>query len=518
MSRTRLGFAELRISDEVILSGFLEMRQFKDSNAMSDDAELLQRFVTTNDESAFAVIVEQYKGLVYGSALRQTNNTGLAEEITQAVFIVLARKAFRLKSGTILSGWLFRTTRFIACDALKAEHRRLKREQASVAMNPEPNESATSQDQDLWREIAPVLDEALAHLGEKDRNALLLRFFEQKNLADVGRSLGIGEDGARKRVERALDKLRGLLGQGGVAVPAVVLGGVLVANAVPSVPASFAVGTTLTGTAATAPLVKGALAFMAWSKTKIALTALVTLLALNTGILVTVLLIQHHGFARTSNSSEFTPLFNGADFTGWKYNPQVWSVVDGAIVGRVAPELGMQNHCLIWDGEVDDFELHLKIRTLGNANSGVAFRAPEVRFGNLPGYQAELEGPRAGLFIIAGPGRERRLSRAGWRTAAREENGQDILDEMEQLSDGAQVAQVRRALEAGEWCDVSVIAHGPHVVITLNGVTITDTRDEHPTKFASRGLFGLEYTHNPGREDSVEFKDIQFKRLTPTNP
>jgi len=493
---------------------------------MIDDAQLLHTYVETGDEAAFATLVERHKGLVYGSALRQTNNPALAEEITQAVFIVLARKASTLKSGTILSGWLFRATRFIACDALKAEHRRVQREQASFAMNSPAQNSANGANENIWQEISPVLDEALTRLGDKDRNALLLRFFEQKNLTEVGQSLGVGEDGARKRVERALDKLRGLLGQRGVVIPSAVLATVLVANAVPSVPATLTIGAAATGTAATASLVTGALGFMALSKTKIALAVVATLLVVNTGVLITVLVIQKHrarsnsALAITStpatNPSDFISLFNGTDLTGWKYNTNAWSVVNGIIVGRVAPELGMQNHCLIWDGgEVDDFELHLKFRAVANANSGVAFRAPQIRYGNLPGYQAELEMPRTGLFIIAGPGRERKLARAGWHTVAREENGTDILEQFEQLADAAQIAEARRPVGNGQWCDLTLIAQGPQVAIVLNGVTITETRDEHPTKFVPRGLMGLEYTHNPGREDSVEFKDIRFKRLTP---
>ena len=269
-------------------------------------------------------------------------------------------------------------------------------------------------------------------------------------------------------------------------------------------------------------MVKGALGFMALSKTKIILATVATVLVLNTGVLVTLLAIQNHrtrsnsGLSTPSNDAgDFISLFNGTDLTGWKYNSNAWSVVNGTILGRVAPELGMQSHCLIWsNGLVDDFELHLKFRTTANANSGVSMRALETKYGRLSGYQAEIEGPRTGLFFIGGPGRERTLSHTRWRTVAREENGQDILEQFEPpFSSPAQIAEARRAVLSGEWCDYTVIAQGPHVVIVLNGITMTDTRDEHPTKFVPRGMLGLEYTHNPGREDSVEFKDIQFKRL-----
>ena len=263
---------------------------------------------------------------------------------------------------------------------------------------------------------------------------------------------------------------------------------------------------------------------MALSKKKIALATLVTLLVFNTGVIVTLLAIQWHRtrqrpdpLVSSTDDNGFISLFNGNDLTGWRYNTSAWSVVDGAILGRVAPELDGQRHYLIWsNGLVDDFELHLKFRTMGTANSGLAMRAQENKPGRLYGYQAEIEGSRSGLFFISGPGNERTLSHTRWRTVAREENGQDILEQFEPpFSSPAQIAEARRAVLSGEWCDYTVTARGPHVVIVLNGVTMTDTRDEHPTKFVPSGFLGLDYSHVTGREDSVEFKDILFKRLTP---
>jgi RNA polymerase sigma factor (sigma-70 family) len=478
-----------------------------------DDADLLRAYVERGAESVFAAIVERHKGLVYASALRQTRDAGLAEEITQVVFIILARKAATLKPGVILSGWLFRATRFAASDALRRERSRTIREHEAVLMkssdiDPHSDEAVA------WQEIAPVLDESLSRLAEPDRHALLLRFFEQKKLADVGRALGLSEEAARKRVQRALEKLRGLLGQRGVVVPSALLATVLLVNAAPAAPITLMAGATSTAVAAT-PLLKGTLALMAWSKTKIALVTIISLLLVNTGALMTFLIVQH---GRQQRSDGFTALFNGHDLTGWKYNTQVWSVVNGTIVGRISPETGMQNHSLLWaGGDVDDFELRLKFRTTANANSGISFRATGLKYGNLLGYQAEIEGARTGLFVIGGPGRERKLARAGWRTIAREENGQDILEQAEELADKTQVAEARSAVERGEWCDYVVIAQGSRIIIQLNGVTITDTQDEHPSKFVPSGPMGLEYTHNPGREDAVEFKDIRFKRLKANN-
>src|ERR1051325_6838883 len=121
---------------------------------MNDDLELLRQYAASGSESAFAAIVDRYKGLVYASALRQTRSPDLAEEITQAAFILLARKASSLPRGTILSGWLFRTTCFAARDALKLQRRRQRREYEVTLMNSDPPHSP-HEEEAVWHEIAP---------------------------------------------------------------------------------------------------------------------------------------------------------------------------------------------------------------------------------------------------------------------------------------------------------------------------------------------------------------------------
>jgi len=514
---------------------------------MKDDLDLLQAYLRDGSEPAFTEVVGRHKGMVYASALRQTGSPSLAEDITQAVFIVLARKAPCLKPGTILSGWLFRATRFAAADALKGERRRARREQQAAAMNPGDSAPLDSDPAAAWQEIAPVLDESLADLKEGERQALLLRFFERKTLADVGRTLGLSEEAARKRVDRALEKLKTLLGRRGVVVPALVLSAVLAANAAPAAPLALTVSTAVT-TTGISQLVKATIGFMAWSKAKItALTIGALLLAGGGSVLTVSVLLRAHVRQQSAspapadqiraaqpvaapeipeqmvmglpeepaeNPDGSIPLFNGHDLSGWSYNPNVWYVTNGVVTGRVAPEAGRTLHYLAWaGGEVDNFELRLSFRIGGNANSGVPLRARWAQRRWLPGYQAEIEGPRTGLLVIAGAGRERQLCRAGWRTIAREDNGQDVLDAVEPLSDASGIPEARKAVEQGQWCELTIIAEGTRFIIRLNGVPVVDTRDEHPAKFVPQGRLGLEYMHRQGVADFVEFRNLLFKRL-----
>jgi len=285
---------------------------------------------------------------------------------------------------------------------------------------------------------------------------------------------------------------------------------------------------------------------MAWSKTKIAVIALVATLLINSAVLVVVLVLRAQwsqpravpmaapvqtntfsesdlvltSFTETAPDADgFVSLFNGRDLNGWNFNPQVWSVANGVIVARAPSDSRQTVHYLAWaGGEVDDFELRLKVRTTANDNSGVPLRARWSDQRWMPGYQAEIHGQRSGLLVIAGAGNERQLSRAGWISTARDQNGKNLLESTEALPGAGGIAAAHAAVERGDWCDFAVIAQGRRFIITLNSVTITDSRDEHPTKFVSRGMLGLEYSHKNGVEDAVEFKDIRFKRLTTATP
>jgi RNA polymerase sigma factor (sigma-70 family) len=204
-----------------------------------NDRELLQRYAAERCEAAFTELVSRYLDLVYSAALRQVGgDAGLAQDVTQSVFIDLARKATPLSRVTVLSGWLYTSARYAAGKIVRGEQRRRVREQEATLMQELSSESAPAP---AWDQLRPVLDSVMHELNERDRNAVLLRYFESRPLAEVGDKLGLSEDAARKRVGRALDKLRELLAQRGVTSTSTALVTILSSQAVTAAPAGLAV-------------------------------------------------------------------------------------------------------------------------------------------------------------------------------------------------------------------------------------------------------------------------------------
>jgi RNA polymerase sigma factor (sigma-70 family) len=239
------------------------------------DSELLTSYVVDGSEAAVGQLVRRHIGLVYSAALRQLGgDSGAAEDVSQLVFTDLARKAAELRRHGSLAGWLHTSTRFLAAKVRRSDERRLLRETTALAMNPTDDDSAA------WDEIRPVLDTALHELPDNDREAVLLRFFEKLSLGEVGSRLGVGEDAARKRVDRALDKLRGLLVARGVtSASAVVIASLLIDRASAAMPAQLTGQVTVTALkAATAATTGGALAwFLGWPA-KLALAVVIAML------------------------------------------------------------------------------------------------------------------------------------------------------------------------------------------------------------------------------------------------
>lgn len=183
--------------------------------AMSSDHELVSAYVREHSENAFRALVARHVDLVHATAMRQVGDSGLAEEITQNVFVILARKAPRLGGVETLAGWLHRTTVLEARARVRAELRRRRREDVAAEISRLERHGDSPLDP-----LLPLLDEALLHLRESERLALVLRFMEERSLREVGQVLGVAEDAARKRVSRALEQVTEFFRRRGLAVVA----------------------------------------------------------------------------------------------------------------------------------------------------------------------------------------------------------------------------------------------------------------------------------------------------------
>jgi RNA polymerase sigma factor (sigma-70 family) len=249
---------------------------------MNDDMELVREYAARQSEQAFETLVSRNVSLVHSAALRQLRDPHLAEEITQTVFIILARKAGSLKPKTILPGWLYRTTRYVSAAALKIQRRRERREQ-EAHMQAVIQEAQTDP---AWEQFSPLLDEAMADLRDRDRDAIVLRYFQNRSLRDVGAALGVDEYAAQKRVARALEKLRVFFVKRGVGSTAETIAGTISANSVQAAPvalaktiSAIAVTKGVAASTSTLTIIKGALKIMAWTKMKTAAVAVAAVIA-----------------------------------------------------------------------------------------------------------------------------------------------------------------------------------------------------------------------------------------------
>jgi RNA polymerase sigma factor (sigma-70 family) len=259
--------------------------------ASRSDLELLAEFARAGAQSAFAELVHRHVDLVYTAARRQVRDPHLAEDVTQTVFLALAQKAGSIKSNVVLEGWLLSATRYAAQDALRRGGRRQRHEtvaaqQRSQQVNQGQAPSSDAERQEMLDRLDALLDVAMSGLSAASRDAVVLRFFENKSFSDVGRELGIGEQAAKQRVSRGLRQLRKILVKSGLDVPLEGLGAMLGATGILPAPPGLAhsiiaASAKVAIAAGSASVTKGALTVMAWTKAKVAATAAVGLLLLS---------------------------------------------------------------------------------------------------------------------------------------------------------------------------------------------------------------------------------------------
>ena len=199
------------------------------------DQQLLHEYLESGSEAAFSEFVRRHVDFVYSVALRLVRDAHLAGDVSQGVFLAVARNASELSTRTVLAGWLHRTTQNLSANAIRSDVRRRTREQQAAAMN----DLLAGEPDALWESIAPHLDAALSELNDSDREAVLQRYFQRKSSREMSLSLGVSTEAAQKRVNRAVDRLRELFARRGIAIGANGLILLVTANAMQAAPSGL---------------------------------------------------------------------------------------------------------------------------------------------------------------------------------------------------------------------------------------------------------------------------------------
>jgi type 1 glutamine amidotransferase len=204
----------------------------------------------------------------------------------------------------------------------------------------------------------------------------------------------------------------------------------------------------------------------------------------------------------------FRSLFNGKDLSGWRGNPDIWSVQDGVITGRTTPDCRIcENNFLIWTGgEPRDFELHFKFR-LENGNSGVYFRSLErtgMEKEPLIGCQADFSADGRWTGVIMEYTRREILAERGQKAVVSEDGNPRVVGSV------GNPDELLKAVQPGQWNQYIVTAQAGHIVLRINGVTMCELDDNDPKRIV-QGKLALQVHEGPPMQ--VQFKDIFLREL-----
>ena len=271
---------------------------------MKPDSDLLLEYCRQRSQSPFAELVSRHVDWVYSAAVRMVRDHHLAEDVTQAVFLLLWQQPQKAM-GRPLTGWLFRVTRYCVADARRAETRRQKHERRAALMNREQ----VTPDVESWDDISPLLDDLVARLNARDRELLMLRFYQKKKLSEVGEALNISEETARKQVARAVEKLRALFAGQGLTTGTIALGAFLIAHTTQPAPAALTAAFCSAAPAASLAAIgfsHGAAKMFLLAKLKIAAVALL-FVGLISAIMATVHLASQSAMADGQTAASPNP-------------------------------------------------------------------------------------------------------------------------------------------------------------------------------------------------------------------
>jgi RNA polymerase sigma factor (sigma-70 family) len=324
------------------------------SLAVEADHELLGRYVSGDDREALAELIQRYAPIVYSSARRQTRNSAMAEDISQCVFVALARKAKSIRSASVLGAWLMQTTRYTAANAMKVEARRRRHEQAAGSLQSEIDQASdpAAQSDRTWLSVEPVLDAAISRLSSEDQSAIVLKFFRGMTSGEIAAAIGITEEAVRKRVSRAIERLRGHLASAGVAPVACTapeLARLLASNAVvPAPPQLIAHAAAIAASAGkSVPLIHAIIAMTTTTKSAIAIGVVIAVLLCGAGIVLVA--GDYFNFSSASSSTTIGPSADQA--TASPNGPMtldIRAIIDGSDVLKVTPDGAAWTH-LYWD-------------------------------------------------------------------------------------------------------------------------------------------------------------------------